>query len=50
LGLAVPDQEHHLARWQEMLSEGISPLEPSARAVGPVATRWRVRVNVDGIV
>jgi len=50
LGLAVPDPEHRLARWQEMLSEGISPLEPSARGVGPVATRWRVRVNVDGLV
>jgi predicted transcriptional regulator of viral defense system len=49
LNLVLPDREQHLARWQDMLSKGTSPLEPSARAAGPVVTRWRVRVNVDGL-
>ncbi len=47
LALPIPDSDHRMQSWQELLSQGISPLEPGANAWGPVATRWRVRVNVD---
>ena len=46
LALPIPDRERRMERWQGMLSQGISLLEPAAGAKGPVATRWRIRVNV----
>ena len=46
LSLPVPDLKYRLERWQGLLSQGISPLEPAARAEGPVITRWRIRANV----
>jgi predicted transcriptional regulator of viral defense system len=45
LALPIPDRELRLAQWQGMLSQGVSPLEPTADRNGPVVTRWRVRVN-----
>jgi len=46
LALPIPDRERRVERWQGMLSQGISLLEPTAGTKGPVATRWRIRVNV----
>jgi predicted transcriptional regulator of viral defense system len=47
LALPVPDLNTRLEKWQDMLSEGISPLEPGAGKEGNIATRWRIRVNVN---
>ena len=38
-----------LERWQQLLSHGISPLEPGAGQAGPTVTRWRLRVNVPAL-
>lgn len=46
LSLSVPDLDRRLERWRELLSQGISLLEPTAQARGPVVTRWRIRANV----
>jgi predicted transcriptional regulator of viral defense system len=46
LSLPVPDLDRRLERWRELLSQGISLLEPAAQAEGPVVTRWRIRENV----
>jgi predicted transcriptional regulator of viral defense system len=45
LALPIPDLEQRLRRWQGMLSQGISLLEPGMGAAGPVVTRWRLRLN-----
>jgi predicted transcriptional regulator of viral defense system len=47
LALPIPDLEQRLQRWQGMLSQGISLLEPGSNAAGPVVTRWRLRLNLD---
>lgn len=47
LALPIPDRKTRLEQWQNMLSAGISPLEPGMAARGRTVTRWRVRVNVD---
>jgi predicted transcriptional regulator of viral defense system len=47
MALPIPDREKRLERWQEMLSQDVSPLEPGADVSGPTVMRWRVRVNVD---
>ena len=44
--LKMPGQEERLARWQGLVTRGISPLEPGAGNHGPVRTRWQVRINV----
>ncbi len=46
LALPIPERDERLTRWQGMISQGISPLEPGAGAGGPVVTRWQLRVNV----
>jgi predicted transcriptional regulator of viral defense system len=46
LSLPVSDLDRRLERWRELLSQGISLLEPAAQTKGPVVTRWRIRVNV----
>ncbi|MGB0386023.1 MAG: type IV toxin-antitoxin system AbiEi family antitoxin domain-containing protein [Ardenticatenaceae bacterium] len=47
LALPIPDRKTRLEQWQNMLSAGISTLEPGMAARGRTVTRWRVRVNVD---
>jgi predicted transcriptional regulator of viral defense system len=47
LALPIPERETRLKRWQEMLTQGISPLEPGSNARGQTVTRWRVYANVD---
>lgn len=49
LGLPIPRRAERLAEWQQMLSRGVSPLEPGADRSGPVVTRWRLRVNVPAL-
>ena len=44
--LNVPGTEQRLIRWRNMLSAGISLLEPGSQARGPVVTRWRLQVNI----
>jgi predicted transcriptional regulator of viral defense system len=46
LSLPIPDLDRHLERWRELLSQGVSLLEPAAHAEGPVVTHWRIRANV----
>ncbi len=49
LDLPLPDREARLASWQRALAPGIVQLEPGqSRDVGPIVTRWQVRVNVAG--
>jgi predicted transcriptional regulator of viral defense system len=44
----IPDREDHLGRWQNLLTAGLSKLDPSSpREPHRIETRWRVRVNVD---
>jgi predicted transcriptional regulator of viral defense system len=47
LDLPVPDLSSRLAQWQEMLSAGISLLEPGAGDRGQIVTRWRIRDNIN---
>jgi predicted transcriptional regulator of viral defense system len=44
--LKLPNQEDRLIRWQSLITRGVSPLEPGAGNLGPVRTRWQVRINV----
>ncbi len=46
LDLAIPDRINHLAVWQQRLTSGITILDPSAEAAGPVVSRWRIRNNM----
>jgi predicted transcriptional regulator of viral defense system len=48
LDVPIPEREERLDRWQEMLTQGISPLEPGAGMDGQIFTAWRIRVNIDG--
>lgn len=41
LGLAIPDRQETLARWQAII-------EPGAGGDGPKATAWQLRINVRG--
>ncbi len=47
LALPLPGRETRLKRWQGMLTQGISLLEPGAGKQGATVTRWRTQVNVD---
>ena len=44
--LKLPGQEERLLRWQSLVTQGVSLLEPGAGNRGPVRTRWQIRVNV----
>ena len=47
LNIALPPDL--LLEWQDKLTEGIAWLEPGGMSDGPIKTRWRLRVNVDGL-
>lgn len=47
LALPIPDLNVRLGKWRDMLSKGVSPLEPGAGDTGPIVTRWRIRVNMN---
>lgn len=38
-----------LLEWQSKMTEGIAWLEPGGFSGGPIKTRWRLRVNVEGL-
>ena len=46
LSLPIPAQDVKTARWQAMISKGISQLEPGSGRTGPVVTRWQLQINV----
>ncbi len=45
LQIAVPAER--LLRWQQLMTRGISLLEPGLEQNGRVATRWQLQINVD---
>jgi len=46
--LEIPDRDERLARWMGRLTAGLAVLDPSSRRPPDrIATRWRLRVNVD---
>ncbi|MDX9864545.1 MAG: type IV toxin-antitoxin system AbiEi family antitoxin domain-containing protein [Anaerolineaceae bacterium] len=46
LSLPIPDVDSKINRWQNMISKGISQLEPGSGRTGPVITRWQLQINV----
>lgn len=46
LSLSIPDRDAKLTHWQEMISKGVSQLEPGSGRTGPVITRWQLQINV----
>jgi predicted transcriptional regulator of viral defense system len=44
--LKIPLRADRLAGWQSQISRGVSLLEPGAGNLGPVVSRWQLRVNV----
>jgi len=49
LEIPIPERNLRLQRWKELLTHGISPLEPGAGKNGPIVTSWRIQVNVRGL-
>lgn len=47
LEIAHPAESRLLAACRERISSGVSLLDPSAGARGPIVTRWNLRINVD---
>lgn len=45
LQISVPDKM--LERWQELVTKGISLIEPGLERKGHVITRWQLQINVD---
>jgi predicted transcriptional regulator of viral defense system len=46
--LAIPDRDARLAAWARNLTAGLAMLDPSSGQTDHrIATRWRLRVNVD---
>ncbi len=48
--LTVSRRTRRLEAWRSKLTGGIAPLEPAGAAAGPVNGRWRVRLNVGGVI
>jgi predicted transcriptional regulator of viral defense system len=48
--VCVPAREERLQAWRKRLTGGHAPLEPGGPQNGPVNSRWRVRLNVEGAV
>jgi predicted transcriptional regulator of viral defense system len=47
LSIPLPGQRAaRLNRWQQMVSKGISQLEPGLNRTGPIVTRWQIQVNI----
>lgn len=46
--LDIPNHSARISRWLEMISAGISNLDPSSRRdEGRIVTRWGIRVNIE---
>ena len=48
--LKVPDRRKRIGAWQAKLTGGYAPLEPGGPQTGRVDNRWRVRLNVAGVL
>jgi len=48
--LCVPGRAERIERWLSQLTGGYAPLEPRRPMDGPTNARWRVRLNVPGIL
>ena len=48
--LRIPGRPRRVERWQRRLTGGYAPLEPERASDGPTDSRWRVRLNVPGVV
>jgi len=46
----VPDRRKRIDAWQSKLTGGDAPLEPGGPQTGPGDSRWRVRLNVPGVL
>jgi len=50
LDVPIPGAERRIAAWREQLSQGTALLDPRGPRKGPIDSRWRVRVNLSGLV
>ena len=48
--LRIPGRPGRVERWHRHLTGGYAPLEPDRSPDGPTDSRWRVRLNVPGVV
>jgi predicted transcriptional regulator of viral defense system len=46
----IPDRAGRIERWRSLLTGGYAPLEPRRPMIGPANARWRVRLNVPGVL
>jgi len=46
----ISDRAARIERWHSLLTGGYAPLEPRRPMIGPANARWRVRVNVPGVL
>ena len=50
LEVSIPEAERRLTAWRKQLSQGTALLDPRGPKKGPIDSRWRVRVNLSGLV
>jgi len=50
LDVPIPEAERRIAAWRKQLSQGTALLDPRGPRKGPIDSRWRVRVNLTGLV
>jgi len=46
----IPGRAGRIERWRSLLTGGYAPLEPRRPMTGPASARWRVRLNVPGVL
>ena len=46
----IPDRAERIKRWHSLLTGGYAPLEPRRPMTGPANSRWRVRLNMPGVL
>jgi len=46
----IPGGDERIERWRSLLTGGYAPLEPRRPMTGPTNARWRVRLNVPGVL
>ena len=46
----IPDRVERVERWRSLLTGGYAPLEPRRPMTGATSPRWRVRLNVPGVL
>jgi len=50
LDVPIPEAERRIAAWRKQLSQGTALLDSRGPRKGPIDSRWRVRVNLTGLV